>query len=107
MFVASVNMNNGIKFEVTEITEVGESSFGIELRYPYFVSSNNSTRYMTSNYLDTELKISDKLTCFYSRSKDACTDWVTKKKEEMFSYHERMYFLLKEANIEYNIEKEI
>ena len=107
MFVASINTHDGIKFEVTEITEVGESSLGIELRYPYFVSSNNSTRFMTSSYMDRELKISDKLICFYSRSKEACTDWVTKKKDEMFNYHERMYSLLKDAVVEFNIEKEI
>lgn len=107
MFVASINMHSGIKFEVTEVTEVGESSFGIELRYPYFVSSNNSTKYMTSNYMDTELKISDKLTCFYSRSKDACTDWITRKRQEMLEYHERMYNLLKDSSIEYNKEREI
>ena len=107
MFVASINTRNGIEFEVTEITEVGESSLGIELRYPYFVSSNNSTRFMTSHYMDTELKISDKLICFYSRSQESCTDWITKKKQEMFEYHERMYHLLLDSSIKYSKEKDI
>ena len=53
---------------------------------PYFISKGHSTSrlYRQSPDFDTELKISDQLTVFYSEDKERCSDWLHGKYMSLF-----------------------
>lgn len=60
---------------------------------PYFTSKGYSTSrlYRQSTDLDTELKISDKLTVFYSEDKEQCSDWLHGKYMSLFEEAKARY----------------
>lgn len=76
----------------------------LELRYPYFISRNNSTHYFEKRMLDKEYEITDELTVFYSESKDRCIEWLKAKREELLQSHKYNLGRLEKSEIKERIE---
>ena len=60
-----------------------DKCYQYRLDAPYFVSSNVST-YALDGYLDEELKINDKLKCFYSCDEAKVDSWLEQKKNDVY-----------------------
>lgn len=56
---------------------------------PYFVSAHVSS-YALDGYLDEELKISDKLKCFYSRDEAKVDSWLEQKKNDICTLRNKL-----------------
>lgn len=76
----------------------------LELRYPYFISSNNSTHYFEKRMFDKEYEITDELTVFYSESKEKCVEWLKSKREKLLRSHKFNLERLEESEVREKIE---
>lgn len=79
--------------------------FTFEMKYPYFISMNNSTRYFEEGMLDREYKITDELTVFYSADKGKCVDWLIEKRNAYLSAYRNGLQRLERSNIRETVEK--
>lgn len=67
-----------IEFNYSPMEVVKQYPFALEMRYPYFISRNNSTRYFEEGMLDKEYEITNELAVFYFTSKEKCAEWLEK-----------------------------
>ena len=71
----------------------------IELEHYYFTSKHYSTRYFDKSMLEKEYEISAELTVFYSEDKQACIDWLTKKRDTLLESYKYDYERLLQSEI--------
>lgn len=92
-------VSGNIEFEYFEMEIVKEYPEVVELKYPYFISNNCSTRYFDNDMFDKEYKITDSLTCYYSESKEKCIDWLTIKRSDLIKCYEYDYKRLVKSEV--------
>lgn len=76
-----------------------------EMRYPYFVSGVQSTKYFSGIMLEHEFKITDEMTVFYSASKEKCIEWLKKNRDTLLQFYKFNYERLEKSEIKEVEEK--
>lgn len=77
----------------------------LEMKYPYFISRNNSTRYFEKDMLEKEYRITDELKVFYSASKEKCIEWLNKERSSIIELYRRDLQRLEQSEIEEKVER--
>lgn len=94
-----------IEFNYSPMEVVKQYPLAIEMRYPYFISRNNSTRYFEKGMFDKEYEITNELTVFYSASKEKCVEWLENKRDTLLQSYKFNYERLKKSEIKEVEEK--
>lgn len=97
--------NEEIKFNYSSMEVVKHYPGVSEMRYPYFISRNNSTHYFYKDMLDKEYEITNELTVFYSAEKKNCVEWLESKRKELLQSHKSNYERLEKSEIKEVEEK--
>lgn len=77
----------------------------LEMKYPYFISRNNSTRYFENDMLEKEYRITDELKVFYSASKEKCVEWLKKERSSIIELYRRDLQRLEQSEIKEKVER--
>lgn len=91
--------NEEIKFNYSSMEVVKHYPGVSEMRYPYFISRNNSTHYFYKDMLDKEYEITNELTVFYSAKKKKCVEWLESKRKELLQSYKSNYERLEKSEI--------
>lgn len=97
------------KFEVDELEiEKIYPDGTIETKYPYFISSIDSTYYFGGNWskLDKIYNINDNMQIIYSTDKQKCMDFVTGKRKELIEFADNFLKKLNQSKVEDLTNKE-
>lgn len=82
-----------------EVAKYHEDDNVIEMRYPYFVSGVQSTKYFSERMLGHEFKITDEMKVFYSASKEKCVEWLQNKRASLLQSYKINYERLENSEI--------
>lgn len=94
-----------IEFNYSPMEVVNQYPLALKMRYPYFISRNNSTRYFEESMLDKEYEITNELTVFYSVNKDKCVEWLQNKRTSLLQSYKFDYERLEKSEIKEVEEK--
>lgn len=92
-------INGEIEFKYSSMKVKKCYPYTSEMKYSYFISRSNSTRYFEENMLEQEYKITDELTVFYSADEKKCVDWLTDKRNSLLQSYKRDYERIEESKI--------
>lgn len=88
-----------IEFNYSTMEVAKQYPLALEMRYPYFISRNNSTRYFEESMIDKEYEITNELTVFYSESKEKCAEWLQNKRDSLLQSYKFNYERLEKSEI--------
>lgn len=88
-----------LNYSSMEIVKYHEDDNVFEMRYPYFVSGVQSTKYFSGIMLEHEFKITDEMKVFYSISKEKCIDWLHSKRNTLLQSYKINYERLEKSEI--------
>lgn len=88
-----------------EVVKYHEDDDVIEMRYPYFVSGVQSTKYFNAKMLGHEFRITDEMKVFYSPSKEKCVEWLQNKRTSLLQSYKLNYERLEKSEIKEVEEK--
>lgn len=82
-----------------EVEKYHDNDCVIEMKYPYFVSGVQSTKYFSERMLGHEFKITDEMKVFYSASKEKCVEWLQNKRTSLLQSYKINYERLEKSEI--------
>lgn len=101
---AKINPSEPFKFELEELEIKKIYDDGtIELKHPYFISSNYSTYHFGGKLgekLDKVYEINDYMTVLYSMDKQKCKDFLISKRKEVTEKADNLLKRLNQSKIE-------
>ena len=94
-----------VEFNYSPMEVAKQYQLALEMRYPYFINQNNSTRYFEESMLDKEYEITNELMVFYSANKDKCVEWLQNKRDMLLQSYKFNYERLEKSEIKEVEEK--
>ena len=88
-----------IEFNYSPMEVAKQYPLALEMRYPYFISRNNSTQYFDEGMLDKEYEITNELMVFYSASKEKCAEWLESRRDMLLQSYKFDYERLEKSKI--------